>query len=135
MSISLKKTCTKVCSEIPFSENSYRKIMQKLVNWLLCKSIDGLHYDRIFCWKVFPKHTLITATVINCKIKLVLYFFKIYVSNNRLMDWGEGGQVQIWTFFIVSTNMVWKSLMYLHHVNSIEPDIKLSMLAWGQSLI
>ena len=44
------------------------------------------------------------------------------------MDCERG--VQIGTFFIVSTNMVLKNLMFLHHVNIIKNDIILSMLGW-----
>ena len=68
-SISLNSTCTIVCSETPFSENSYHvknNISIALqINWPIV-----IWYDLLL--KGVSEQTLITATVINCKIMLFL---------------------------------------------------------------
>ena len=70
ISTSLKKTCAIVCSEISFSRNSYHvkasKVITLQINWPI-----SIWYD--FLLKGVSEQTLSTATVINCKIILLLH--------------------------------------------------------------
>ena len=75
--MSLKKTCTIVCSEIPFTKNLYHVIASQLISLQINRAVSMRYH---FLLKSFSKQILIAATVINCRIMLDLYDLN---SNNQ----------------------------------------------------
>ena len=70
MSVCLKKACTIVCLETPFSKNSYHMGTNKLIDLQINWSIS-IWYD--FLLRCFQTLIAANVIVIICRIILVLY--------------------------------------------------------------
>ena len=104
-----KKTCTIVCSEILFSENSYHVKTNKLIAFLINWPIS-IWYE--FLLKAVSKQTLIIATVINWKVILVLYNLNSTKGTKSLTSW--------------NIKIVLQNLRYKHKQNIKIPKCELA---------